>query len=138
MLIIFYRSYNSTTQDDLWESFSESAKYEEILPANLTVKSFMDTWTTQKGYPLITAERLYLTGALNISQKKMEEESNGGNELWVVPISYATDSMNGSTKNLWINKRNELVKNLTEPGNDSWILLNVDQTGKMLPILTLQ
>lgn len=123
-------------QDDLWESFSKSAESEEVLPENMTVKSFMDTWTTQKGYPLITAERLYLTGSLNITQKKLEEESNGSNELWVVPISYTTYSMNGTTKNIWIRKRNELKHNITEPGNDSWILLNIDQTGKTLTIFT--
>lgn len=92
----------------------------------------MDTWTTQKGYPVITAERFYLTGALNLTQKKLDEEGNDSSELWIVPISYTTESLNGTTKNIWIKNRNELKKNVVDPGNNSWILLNINQTGNLL------
>lgn len=90
----------------------------------------MDTWTTQKGYPLVTAERLYLTGTVNITQKKLNENSAKSEELWIIPISYTTSKMNGTVKNIWVKTRSELKKNITQPGDDkSWILLNVEQTG---------
>lgn len=42
------------TQDDLWEYITEQAIVDGTLPLNLTVKEIMDTWTLQKGYPVIS------------------------------------------------------------------------------------
>ncbi|MPC51653.1 Aminopeptidase N [Portunus trituberculatus] len=49
--------YNNAEQDDLWRHLTEAAHEACTLPANLTVKTIMDTWTLQMGYPVIKVER---------------------------------------------------------------------------------
>lgn len=49
--------YKNAEQDDLWESLTEQAHKTNALPKNLTVKTIMDSWTVQTGYPVITVHR---------------------------------------------------------------------------------
>ncbi len=50
-------SYGNAVQDDLWEKLTEVAREDDTLPAGLTVKSIMDSWTKQMGYPVVTVRR---------------------------------------------------------------------------------
>ena len=45
--------YKSAEQDNLWQFLTEQAHRDKSLPENLTVKTIMDTWTLQMGYPVI-------------------------------------------------------------------------------------
>lgn len=60
--------FNNAEQDDLWESLTEEAHKNNILPKSLTVKTIMDTWTLQTGYPVITVNRNYNKKTVEISQ----------------------------------------------------------------------
>jgi aminopeptidase N len=53
-------AYSNAEQDDLWQAFDEEARRKERLPRSLTVKTVMDTWTKQKGYPVLTIRFLCL------------------------------------------------------------------------------
>ncbi|XP_070547002.1 aminopeptidase N-like isoform X2 [Ptychodera flava] len=43
--------YSNADMDELWEEFSEAAN------SRLQIKEIMDTWTLQKGYPVVTLSR---------------------------------------------------------------------------------
>ena len=45
---------NRPPQDDLWERLTEAAHEDGSLSPGMTVKRIMDTWTKQKGYPVVT------------------------------------------------------------------------------------
>ena len=50
-------AYSSVVQDNLWDSLTETAHQDGSLDLSLTVKIIMDTWTLQKGYPVVTISR---------------------------------------------------------------------------------
>lgn len=52
-------AYGNAEQDDLWESLTEVAHKNQVLPQYMSVKQIMDSWTVQTGYPLITVIRNY-------------------------------------------------------------------------------
>jgi Aminopeptidase N len=49
-----------------------------LLPANVSVKQVMDSWTRQDGYPVITVTRDYDDGSATVVQVR---KSNNGMEL---------------------------------------------------------
>lgn len=60
--------FTNAEQDDLWESLTEEAHKNEVLPKHLTVKKIMDTWTLQTGYPVLTVTRNYEKKNVQITQ----------------------------------------------------------------------
>lgn len=64
---IFKNKYDNAEQDDLWESLSIEAHAAQVLPCEYSVKEIMDTWTKQKGYPLLSIKRNSTT-AVVVSQ----------------------------------------------------------------------
>ena len=54
--------------DDFWHAMNQQARADSVLPIGIDVKSIMDTWTTQAGFPLITITRNYATGVNRIQQ----------------------------------------------------------------------
>ncbi|KAL1513226.1 hypothetical protein ABEB36_002662 [Hypothenemus hampei] len=123
-------SFKSTNQDDLWGLFTKKAHNQSILPENVTVKALMNSWTTQSGYPCISFIRDYAASTAKINQTKMTEDSNitDSNELWYVPITYVTQEER-KVKTIWLEHIAETVLNLSDTSNDSWILLNIEETG---------
>lgn len=60
--------FSNAEQDDLWKSLTDEAHRNKVLPNELTVKTIMDTWTLQTGYPVITVTRDYQKKNANIIQ----------------------------------------------------------------------
>lgn len=60
--------FSNAEQDDLWESLTEEAHKNKVLPETLNVKTIMDTWTLQTGYPVITVSRNYEKKNVQITQ----------------------------------------------------------------------
>lgn len=60
--------FGNAEQDDLWAALTEQAHNDKVLAPELTVKQIMDSWTLQTGYPLLTVERDYKTGAAYVTQ----------------------------------------------------------------------
>ena len=62
------RKYGSATPDDLFAALQEVADAAGIFQdSDLNVTSIMESWTTQAGYPLITASRIS-GGDIHITQ----------------------------------------------------------------------
>ena len=67
-LLPFNRTHKSATPDDLFAALQEAADDAGIFKdPDLNVKSIMESWTTQAGYPLITASRTS-DGGIHITQ----------------------------------------------------------------------
>ena len=47
---------------------SEQAHADDVLPQNVDVKSIMDTWTLQMGFPVIIVTRNYSTASVSFEQ----------------------------------------------------------------------
>lgn len=60
--------YANAGQDDLWRSMTKQARTDGVLPTDIDVKTIMDTWTLQMGFPMITVTRNYETGLLHFQQ----------------------------------------------------------------------
>lgn len=60
--------FGNAEQDDLWDSLTKEAHKNAVLPNDLTVKTIMDTWTLQTGYPVITVTRDYKLKNADIDQ----------------------------------------------------------------------
>ena len=62
-----YRQYKGADQDDLFNAWNDQALTEgSSIP--VSVKTIMDTWTFQMGYPLVTVTRNYDTGSADVTQ----------------------------------------------------------------------
>jgi aminopeptidase N len=67
-LLLFNRTHDSAKPDDLFAALQEAADAEEkFQDPDLNVKSIMESWTRQAGYPLITASRT-TNGDIHITQ----------------------------------------------------------------------
>ncbi|XP_063629693.1 aminopeptidase N-like isoform X1 [Cydia splendana] len=84
-------SYHNAEQDDLWAELTAVNQQYGGLSRNVTVKTIMDTWTKQTGYPLVTVTRDYSDGTLSITQKRYlavgNKASSESQPSWWVPLN---------------------------------------------------
>ncbi len=64
------RQYSAAQQDYLFDDLTIAADITNKLPAGLTMKDIMDTWTLKPGFPLVrvsraSANRIYVSQVLN-------------------------------------------------------------------------
>ncbi|XP_038621574.1 leucyl-cystinyl aminopeptidase [Tachyglossus aculeatus] len=126
MLYLKNHSYASTQSDDLWDSF------DEITRDTLDVKKMMQTWTLQKGFPLVTVKKK--GKELFVQQERFFLSPNSGptsaesSHLWHIPLTYITS--NSSVFDLphvaLLDKKSDIL-NLTE--EVKWVKFNVAMRG---------
>ena len=102
----------------------------------MDVKTIMDTWTLQIGFPVISVERNYMNKTARISQERFlvgktstskESEDSG----WGGPITFAAagDSFENTYIKLWM-KQSEKSKEISGmPERETAVVFNVQQTG---------
>ncbi|CAG7667479.1 unnamed protein product [Allacma fusca] len=121
-------SSKGAVQDDLFLQLQDVAT---DLPEGKTIKTIMDTWTLQKGFPLIRVQRGN-ANTIYISQERYTNNANSNtdsvsDELWEVPIAIATASDTGSFTNpkpkLWLNKDEALVPYRTDALDTTKLLI---------------
>lgn len=125
---MYYREYSNAEQDDLWSALTQQAYADGIFDNDMSVKEIMDTWTLQTGYPVVTAIRNETSVIL-----KQERFLIGGRPedenttLWWIPITYKFKKGNSMEK-IWMKAQPELTIDIDVDDN-SWLLLNINQTG---------
>ncbi|KAH8232214.1 hypothetical protein KR032_002212 [Drosophila birchii] len=127
--------YKNAEQDNLWESLTQTAHKNGVLPKNYDIKAIMDSWTLQTGYPVINVTRDYAAGKAELTQQRyllnteVCRSQNGG--CWWIPLSYTTQSQldfNDTSPEDWFECSNEgqsrpkTIENL--PGADQWVIFN--------------
>lgn len=129
-VFLFNSAYQSATQDDLWDLYTQTAQNESIIPETITVKALMNSWSTQSGYPLITITRNYTSEIALINQTKMTEDTNVTTDTtWYVPLTYITKN-DSNVKETWLENTRATLLDMNGTTNDSWILLNIYETGE--------
>lgn len=63
-----FSMYANAEQDDLWKFLTAAAHQDGTLPQDVAVKTIMDTWTLQKGLPIIKVTRSSGGTSANITQ----------------------------------------------------------------------
>ncbi|XP_018334412.1 aminopeptidase N [Agrilus planipennis] len=126
--------YGNAEQDDLWESLTIEAHRNGALPEGLSVKTIMDTWTLQTGYPIVTVNRNYDDNSVQVSQERYYRDFNASHndECWWIPLSY-TDQSEQDFENRrprdWLScpKTVKTISNICD--EDEWIILNIRAAG---------
>jgi len=126
------KAYGFATPDDLFAALQKALDAAEIFQdSDLNVTSIMESWTTQAGYPLITATRTP-EGDIHITQERFL--LNGGSEpepktTWLVPITYTKMSnmdFTTTTPKVWLNQSQyQFTANVI---TDEWFILNIQET----------
>lgn len=124
-------SYKTATREDLWRSLNQTSE-------DIDVKKIMNTWTMQRGYPVVTVTRDYKTNSASIRQTTFTLDSDESNALtaeernrkvWTIPITYTTgDDPTWTTETrIWLSDQTGSISELN--ASDEWLLLNVQQVG---------
>ncbi|XP_070256863.1 aminopeptidase N [Myotis yumanensis] len=121
-------SYKSTTYLDLWEHLQKAVSQQTAVTLPKTVKTIMDPWILQMGFPVITLDTK--TGSISQKHFLLDPDSvvtrpSNFSYQWIVPIS---SLKNGAQQaDTWLEgatKTEAMFKTTNE-----WVLLNVNVTG---------
>lgn len=105
-------AYKNAKGDDLWNEIGKEAK--------MPVRTMINSWIKQIGFPLVDAKRQ--NSKLILSQKRFVLEQKGKEKgLWHIPISITQDK---TTKNKLVTKQQDVI-----PISQSHILINSGRPG---------
>ncbi|KAJ6793920.1 aminopeptidase M1-like [Iris pallida] len=128
-------SCSNAKTEDLWNVLEEES--------GEPVKMLMDSWTKQKGYPVIDVN--VKENNLEFEQTQFLSSGSLGDGQWIVPVTLCCGSYSakkkfllntksekldmGELKSLSNGESNLLGRGNQEQGGRFWIKFNVDQTG---------
>lgn len=134
-------SYQSASQDDLWDALTDEARKSNVFDEKMSVKEIMDGWTLQTGFPYIQVTRNYENDKINFVQRRfvlMETNSSDTtNEfedkdpLWWVPITFTTKRESNFSNTLpshWMKAERNLAID-HQINNNDWLIVNLKVTG---------
>ncbi len=122
--------YGNARTEDLWSAL-ESA-------SGQPVKSIMDSWTKQMGYPVVRVESSRSGGGLELTlhqerfvYDRLEEESAPEPEVWQVPVGVSSGGESGSAAMVMDGRQGNLrvTAPATQAPDSDWFKVNPDQTG---------
>ncbi|KAK0571465.1 hypothetical protein LWI29_016441 [Acer saccharum] len=117
-----YACSNAKTED-LWTALEEGS-YEPV-------NELMNSWTKQKGYPVISVK--VKEQKLEFEQSQFLSSGSSGDGQWIVPVTLCCGSYNVRKNFLLQTKTKEFmgfsIRNESGNASSNWIKMNVDQTG---------
>lgn len=140
--------FKNAEQDDLWHYMTEAAHQAGTLPTNLTVKTIMDTWTLQTGFPVVTVTRTSNTTA-TVTQEYFQLDGNtlcpttppsstpsthstSPAKSWWVPLTFTSGEnpdFNDAPVKLWMAAGEKpQTYEVTLPDSSHWVIFNVLQS----------
>jgi len=133
--------FDAATQDDLWRHLTVQGHKDGTLPVSMDVKTIMDTWTLQMGFPVLTVNRNYNSNSATVSQSrflvtsssssKKTEKVGGPDYRWWVPLTFAPaggDFNNTNTKS-WMKKQEKSKQVEGMPDRDTAVVFNIQEVG---------
>ncbi|KRK04208.1 aminopeptidase Ey isoform X4 [Drosophila yakuba] len=129
-------AYKNAEQDNLWESLTSAAHQSGALDGHLYIKTIMDSWTLQTGYPVLNITRDYSAGTAMLTQERYLRNSQIPRAervgCWWVPLSYTTQvekHFNNTGPRAWMECSNtgESVPTTIDllPGPEEWLIFNI-------------
>lgn len=125
------RQLKNANVEHLHAGLQTAIEGKNVLPTGVSVKQVMDSWTTEKGYPVLSVRRSYDTGAIIISQERFISDRKVPNtNVWMIPFNYAYRSANDFNKINeydWLSTKAARIE--TPAAADDWIIFNQQQVG---------
>jgi puromycin-sensitive aminopeptidase len=100
-------SYKNTENNDLWDSIEES-----LINDKIPVRTIMNGWIFQKGYPVIKVDIDAEKNEIIIQQERFTFTTSNQIDptIWSVPIHYRDSGVNANEKKIILNTREMRVK----------------------------
>lgn len=134
-------SFQSATQNDLWDSLTDEARKSGVFDDKMSVKEIMDGWTLQTGFPYIQVTRNYESNKITFEQRRFvlmetnstetSDEDEDKDPLWWVPITYTTKRESNFTNTRpshWM-KAERSISIDQEISVHDWLIVNLQVTG---------
>ena len=126
--------YGNAKPHDLWSAVEYHDNFTNSLGImNVTVKTVMDSWANQSGFPVVNAT--WTSGLLTLTQQRFllskpkEPSENLDNKFWI-PVTITTKSQSNFTNtrpSFWFGTRRSNTP-LTLVDNE-WYVLNIQEAG---------
>ncbi|XP_068460773.1 leucyl-cystinyl aminopeptidase [Clinocottus analis] len=117
----------NTDTNDLWNSLTQV----EVSPQHPNVSEMMSSWTSLKGFPLVTVSRK--GGQVTLTQEHFLLTSDNATQtssLWNIPVTYVTDNCSLApecTQMFNLKNKSGTLKEI--PESVKWLKLNYRNTG---------
>jgi len=131
--------FAAAEQDDLWGHLSVQGHKDGTLPKDMDVKSVMDTWTLQMGFPVVTVKRNYQDKTATVTQKRFllgssDEKKKKADEKeysWWIPLTFTSpgSSFDKTYNELWMEEGEQTKEVSDMPEEGTAVVFNVQQTG---------
>lgn len=124
--------FSNAVQDDLWDVMTQEAHSHQVLAEDLHIKTIMDTWTLQAGFPVVTVTRSNTSSDIVLTQHRyMLSTSNvSDSSLWYIPINFESQGHRTQDKmpTHWMNKTKSLtIRDAVNPKH--WMYVNIQRIG---------
>ncbi|KAJ8983745.1 hypothetical protein NQ317_017848 [Molorchus minor] len=130
------RQYKTFFGDDIWQSISEEARFDQKLTEDITVNEIAASWITKDRLPVVTVDRNYEERTANVTQRvylreRPHDVPDQEKFLWWIPIVLVTQdhlSFAHTAPRVWMRRqRNIHIDNL--PEKDLFIIVNPEEIG---------
>lgn len=128
-------SYSAATTDDLWAELTAQAATDDITRPDgsaLDVKSIMDAWLNQMGFPLLTVSRNG-DGTATVRVERFLSPNGQSPDIpsdynyqWTIPVTVGTASKWDTTPSAWI-ELGQTEATLSGIPTSGWWLINLNQ-----------
>ncbi|XP_071338885.1 leucyl-cystinyl aminopeptidase isoform X2 [Trachinotus anak] len=116
----------NTDTNDLWNSLTQV----EVSTQHQNVSEMMNSWTSQKGFPLVTVSRM--GGQVTLTQEHFLLTSDSvthTSSLWNIPVTYVNDSCSLAPECRQVFTLKTKTGTLKLPESVKWLKLNYRNTG---------
>ncbi|KAL6254854.1 hypothetical protein P5V15_014193 [Pogonomyrmex californicus] len=116
--------------DALWKEIQKQVDVEQST-SDISVKSIMDSWTTQSGYPVVSVN-INDDGVVNLSQERFflrNLDKTSTDVTWYVPLTFATQSnpdFSNTIPKYWMNTKETTAEFKINP--KEWAIFNIQSS----------
>lgn len=123
-------SYKSAVAEDLFEGLQKAVTEFDALPEGLDIKTIMDSWTLQGGYPLITASRDSETKVTLTQSYSLLNNPDSSMSNFYIPITHTESSRISFTTPATLNwfRGDAEQHELAITAQSTWYILNKQQS----------
>eukprot|EP00090_Calanus_glacialis_P046064 TRINITY_DN885_c0_g1_i5.p1 TRINITY_DN885_c0_g1~~TRINITY_DN885_c0_g1_i5.p1 ORF type:complete len:807 (+),score=220.22 TRINITY_DN885_c0_g1_i5:315-2423(+) len=130
--------FAAAEQDDLWHHLTVQGHKDGTLAKEMDVKTVMDTWTLQMGFPVVTVRRNYQDKTATVTQQRFlvgtsEEKKKEDDEKysWWIPLTFTSpgESFAKTYNELWMGEGEQTKEISGMPDGGTAVVFNVQQTG---------
>lgn len=126
-------AYDDAAEEDLFEGLEQAILEDNILGPEFDIFAMLYSWTRQAGFPLITVERNYATGAVTFTQQRYltTPTTPPPTNLYWVPLTFSSAralNFSNTQAHTWMG-----TESISLPFNDltenDWFMVNNQQAG---------